>query len=144
MTAKLWTTNGSDRWKGSKREGFDFTNLETKDVVTCDCVSEIVGKKFTPVTMPEIKKSKKPAEKSKVAKSSKTGKKSKYKGVTGSNTPGKYRVHFYDRVTRKVIGLGTFNNELLAAAAYQERAGEYQEAKKLRNEYQEGDPAPTE
>lgn len=145
MQAEFWTTSGSDIWRVKERRVFDFKNLETGEVVTSDNVTEIMEKKFQPVTMPQIKKRKASTRQStKASKSSGPGRraKSKYKGVSDSKTPGKFRVQFYDKELKKNIGLGTFDSELLAAAAYQERAGNKKEAKRLRNEYEEGDCRP--
>jgi len=105
---------------------------------------DIIDTGFMPVAMPNIKKPKvkKVKPSTKLSKSSRRGPraKSKYKGVSPAKTPGKFRVQFWDKVTNTNIGLGTFDSELLAAAAYEERAGNHKEAKRLRNEYQEGDP----
>jgi len=65
---------------------------------------------------------------------------SKYKGVSPSKTPGKFRVQFWDG--KKNIYLGSFDSELLAAAKYQDHIGNHKEAKRLRNEYEEGDRRP--
>lgn len=141
MTAQYWTTDGSDIWRLNERRIFNFENLDTKEVVSCECVADITDKNFTPVVMPDVKSTKTPKVK-KTARSSRRGPraKSNYKGVSPSKTPGKFRVQFYDKKNKKNIGLGTFNSELLAAAAYQERAGNFKDARRLRNEHEEGDP----
>jgi len=51
MTAEFWTTNGGDIWRMKERRVFDFTNMDTDEVVTCD----VIDARFLPVTMPQIK-----------------------------------------------------------------------------------------
>ncbi|MBA7684881.1 hypothetical protein ES703_93294 [subsurface metagenome] len=151
MTAQYWTTNGSDIWRLKERRIFDFKNLDTGEVVTCDGMHDVMDAKFQPVVMPEIKqqtlKVKKQdvkKKKGKIAKSSRRGprSKSKHKGVSLSKTPGKFQVQFWDKKKKTSVKLGTFNSELLAAAAYQDQIGNKKEAKRLRNEYEEGDRRP--
>lgn len=147
MTAKFWTKNGEDMWKLKERRVFDFTNLETSEVVSCD-LADVLSAPFVPVMMPKVKPQTNKALKKKKAKSSprrkesSTRKKSKYKGVSPSKTPGKFRGQFWDKKNNRNVGLGTFDSELLAAAAYQEAAGNKKEAIRLRNEYEEGDRSP--
>lgn len=62
---------------------------------------------------------------------------SQFKGVKKSKKPYKdgrdrFEVNFYDRHTQKVKYLGSFDNEYLAAAKYQEHAGNEAEAQRLR------------
>lgn len=139
MTAQYWTTTGYDIWEMKERIVYDLTNLTTDEVVTCDSIDA----KFKAVIMPKIKRpqvSTAPtSKKKKVARSSSTSKKSKHKGVTLSKTPGKFRVQFWDKKKNKNIYLGTFDSELMAAATYQEHIGNKKEARRLRNEYEEGD-----
>jgi len=145
MTAKYWTTNGEDIWMMTERRVFDFKNLETGDVVTCGNSREVMDANLVPMTMPKVK----PADKKRAEK--KRGGclpapikalKSIYKGVTHSRTPGKWRAQFWDKKKNKNIYLGTFDSELLAAAAVEEHKGNKKEAIRLLNEHQEGDPAP--
>ncbi len=142
MTAKYWTKDGEVMCRLSVRTVFDFTNLDTNEVVTLDNMHDIIDAKFLPVVMPNFKRTKVKKKTLKAVKSSRRGPraKSKYKGVSPSKTPGKFRVQFFDKKNKKNIGLGTFDSELLAAAAYQERAGNHKEARRLQNEYEEGDP----
>lgn len=63
---------------------------------------------------------------------------SQYKGVKKSKKPyadgrDRFEVSFYNKQTQKLKYLGSFDNELLAAATYQERAGNKDEAKRLRS-----------
>ena len=58
MVAQYWTITGSDIWELEERRVFDFKNLNTGEVVTCDNVTEVKGEKFLPVTMPKVKKQK--------------------------------------------------------------------------------------
>jgi len=164
IKAKYWTTNGEDIWGVKERRVFEFKNLESGKVVTCDCVTDIKDNGFTPVTMPKVKvkkvkdkkvKDKKAKDKNAKAENAKVKKgsiekaekisrrprtKSKYKGVSLSKTSGKFRVQFWDG--KKNIYLGSFDSELLAAAKYQDHIGNHKEAKRLRNEYEEGDRRP--
>lgn len=61
---------------------------------------------------------------------------SKFKGVTKARPKkdgtGKYLASFWDGTKQKNICLGTFDNELLAAAAVAEHKGDKDEAKRLR------------
>ena len=75
--------------------------------------------------------------KNKPANSVCKGKKSKYKGVRVNKTPyadgrTRYEAQHYDPATKKVKFLGCFDDELLAAAAFQEDAGNKDEAARLR------------
>ena len=164
IKAKYWTTNGKDIWGVKERRVFEFKNLETGKAVTCDCVIDVMDNGFLPVTMPKVKAKKVKDKKVKVkkakAKNAKAKKvkvkkrsiekaekisrrprtRSKYKGVSPSKTPGKFRVQFWDG--KKNIYLGSFDSELLAAAKYQDHIGNHKEAKRLRNEYEEGDRRP--
>jgi len=152
MTAQYWTITGYDMWMLNKREVFDFKNLTTDEVITCGSATEVNDQKFLPVTMPKVKKTKtkvkkhavkKTTKKPKAEKSSRRGPRarSKYKGVSPSKTAGKFRAAFWDKEKGNVY-LGTFNSELLAAAAYEEHIGNKKEAKRLRNEYEEGNCRP--
>ena len=91
--------------------------------------------------MPKIKKPRrtKPKEE-KVETAKRRGPRAKYKGVSASKTLGKFRANFWDKGKNRNIYIGTFDSELLAAAAYQEHIGNHEEAKRLTNEHQEGDP----
>jgi len=76
--------------------------------------------------------------KNKPANSVRKGKKSKYKGVRVNKTPyadgrTRYEAQHYDPATKKVKFLGCFDDELLAAAAFQEAAGNKDEAARLRS-----------
>lgn len=144
MTAKFWTKNGSDIWRLTERRVFEFKNLETSEVETCDCASSVIMAKFLPVEMPKkttrrkrSPKPAKPAEK-KTASAGKT--KSKYKGVRPSGS--KFTAQYWDTKTKQLKHLGTFDGELQAAAAVQEAIGNKKEARRLRNEYEEGDCRP--
>ena len=141
MTAKYWTKTGADIWSVAERRVFDFKNLETDEVVSCDCVADVMSHGLVPVIMPKVK-NQKTSKKLKVEKSSRRGPraKSNYKGVSPAKTPGKFRAHFWDKGKNKNIYIGTYDSELLAAAAYAEHIGNYEKAKRLLNEYQEGDP----
>ena len=150
MTAQYWTITGYDMWRLNKREVFDFKNLNTDEVVTCSNATEVNDQKFLPVTMPKVKgtkvkkqKVKKATKKLKAEKSSRRGPRarSKYKGVSPAKTAGKFRASFWDKEKGNVY-LGTFNSELLAAAAYEEHIGNKKEAQRLRNEYEEGNCRP--
>lgn len=141
MTAKYWTKDGEVMCKLNVRTMYDFTNLDTGEVVTLDNMHDIIDTGFMPVPMPNIKKRKVKKEKVEKPKSSRRGPKAKsnHKGV--STLPnGKWRAQIFDKKNKKNIGLGTFDSELLAAAAYQEGAGNIEEARRLRNEHAEGDP----
>lgn len=151
MTAQYWTITGFDMWRLDERNVFDFKNLNTGEVVTCTCVTEAKEHKFLPVTMPKVKgtkvkkqKVKKATKKPKAEKSLRRGPRalSKYKGVSPDKTPGKFRVQYWDSKKKRNIYLGTFDGELLAAAAYEEHIGNHKEARRLRNEYQEGNCQP--
>lgn len=149
MTAQYWTITGHDMWRMDKREVFDFKNLQTDEIVTIRTVTEVKEKGLLPVTMPQIKPRTPKVKKKKIktmksTKSSRRGPRSlsNYKGVSPSKTKGKFRVQFYDKKKKTNIGLGTFPSELLAAEAYQEHIGNHKEAKRLRNEYQEGNGQP--
>lgn len=150
MTAKFWTKTGEDIWTLEEKRVFDFKNLETGETVTCEGTTNVLLSDFVPVIMPKAKKktppapsTKRSAEKPTSAKkktASRRGAKSKYKGVSPSRTSGKFRAQFCDK--KKIKHLGTFESELLAAAAVQEALGNHEEAKRLRNEYEEGDRRP--
>jgi len=65
-------------------------------------------------------------------------KSSQFKGVKKSKKPyadGRdcYEANYYNAETKKAEFLGCFDNEYLAAATYQERAGNKEEAQRLRN-----------
>ena len=141
MTAKYWTTTGEDMWVLKERRVFDFTNTETGEVVSLDNVTEVKDKKFLPWIRPEIKttKVKTPKVKKKRHSKTKSYKKSKYKGVTPQPS-GKFRAHYWDAAKGKVIGLGTFESELQAAAAVEEALGNTKEAMRLLKESREGGP----
>ena len=154
MKALFWTTDGIDIWRVTERRVFEFKNLDTDEVVRCEDATGVIDAKFVPVKMPKI--GPRPAghitdagEKAGPAAETKTAetkevkaarKKSKYKGVSPAHTAGKFRVKYWDGVTN--IGLGTFDSELLAAAAYQDHIGNTKEAVRLREEYAEGDRMP--
>lgn len=139
MTADYWTITGFDIWRMDERPVFDLKNLNTGQVVTCSNITEVKEQKFVPVPMPKIKTTKRKITNQKV-KTTKSRGKPKYKGV--SKSKDKFRAQFWDKVLNKVVHLGTFDSELLAAAAYQEHIGNIKEAKRLRNEYEEGDCRP--
>jgi len=156
MNAQYWTTDGIDMWRLKERRVFDFENLDTKEVVSCDVVSEVMDRKFTPVIMPVVKKQKSKKAKSSLPrgqkvknvkvkeKAAKTSRRrpgtSKHKGVRVSGK--KFTAQWWDGKNKKVRHLGTFDSELLAAAAVQEEHGNHNEARRLRNEYEEGDRRP--
>lgn len=138
MTALYWTKTGKDIWKLSEEKFFVLKNMETQEYTVAQNISEL--SEFEPVNMPVINK---PAQKKKrtpqkAAKADR--KKSKYKGV--SRIGKKWRAQIHDKIKNKNIHLGVFVSELLAAAAYQEYIGNTKEAKRLRNEYEEGDRMP--
>lgn len=54
MTAEFWTTNGSDIWRMKERKVFDFTNMDTDEVVICNVI-DVIDARFLPITMPEVK-----------------------------------------------------------------------------------------
>ena len=134
MAAKFYTKNGDDIWRLKERIVYDFKNLETGQVVTCQTMKETLC--FEPVIMtkPKSRAAKRKTERKKRA----VGKvKSRYKGV--SKVGKKWRTQVYDKILQRNIHLGTFEAELLAAAAYQDCIGNEKEARRLRNEYEEGD-----
>ena len=133
MTAQYWTITGYDMWRLDKREVFDFRNLNTGEVVTCSSVTEVTNNNFLPVTMP-----KQPGKTPKAPKS--TGNKSNYKGVKVVGK--KFSAQLWDKKNKKHKYLGMFESELLAAAAVQEENGDKKEARRLRNEYEEGNGRP--
>lgn len=137
MTAKYWTKTGKDMWVLSERTVFEFKNIETGEVVTCD----VSDTKFVPVIMPEVK-AKTPKVKKKTAKTVKSiGKSgSKYKGVRRDGK--KFSGSYWDGKNKKAKYLGMFDSELQAAAAVQAALGNYKEAKRLLNEYEEGNGGP--
>jgi len=63
---------------------------------------------------------------------------SEYAGVVRAAS-GRFYASYWSRASNKQISLGTFEYELLAAAAVQEAKGNHKEAMRLRNEHQEGD-----
>lgn len=67
--------------------------------------------------------------------------KSNYKGVRGYRN-GKWHATYYDKIKKKNVYIGLFDSELLAAAAVAEKRGDPKEARRLRNEYEEGDCMP--
>lgn len=138
MTAKYWTRTGEDIWSVTERRVFDFKNLETGEVISCQSVTEVTGHGLVPVTMPAIKT--KPKEKSQSP--ARRGPKTKYKGVSPAKKAGKWRVCFWDKETNRSKYIGTFNSELQAAAAYEDHIGNHKEAQRLLNEYQEGNCGP--
>lgn len=74
----------------------------------------------------------KPAAKIKYIKSG------RFNGVR--RTPsGKWEAKYYDPEKKQSIYIGTFADELLAAAAIQKKHGNYGAAHKIMEEYQEGD-----
>lgn len=81
-----------------------------------------------------------PAKIKRAGKAKKRKGKSNYKGV--SRLGKKWRAQVYDKVLGKSVHLGSYDSELLAAAAYQEHIGNKKEAKRLRNEYKEGNCMP--
>ena len=141
MTAQYWTITGYDIWRLNKREVFDFKNLNTGELVTCRDLTDVMEQKFLPVKMPEPKETKSKKQTVKKPKD-KTAAKSEFKGVSASGTPGKWRAMAWDKKQKKLIHLGTFDSELLAAAAYQDYSGNKKEAMRLRNEYEEGNCRP--
>ena len=141
MTAQYWTITGYDIWRLEKREVFEFKNLNTGEKFRCDNVTEVKDAKLLPVTMPkprpaEPKVIDPPPEKPTEEKPAK--KKSKYKGVV-CYPNGKFYAQYWSSAARKIISLGTFDYELLAAAAVLEAKGDKEGARRLRNEYEEGD-----
>jgi hypothetical protein len=141
MTAKYWTKDGEVMCRLSVRTVFEFKNLDTDEVLTLDNMHDVIDAGFLPVTMPKVKKAKKQtkANKETTAKTSKRVKTSKYKGVSFEKKTGKWKASYWDG--NKPVYLGTFDYELLAAAAYQEKIGDPKEAKRLWNEHEEGYPA---
>jgi len=134
MKAKYWTITGEDIWIVNERRVFEFKNLITGEVESYQSVTEITRRGLVPVTMPVIK----PKEKEQMPARRDT----KYKGVSRAITHGKWRVQFWDKENNKNIHIGTFSSELSAAAAYQEYIGCHKEARRLLNEYEEGDCGP--
>ncbi len=134
---KFFTKTGDDIWK---IEGVSVVlrNMETGRTVTV----EKGDKEYFPIFMPVIEKpeAKTKNKKTKIAKARK-GNKSKYKGVKQAAS-GKFRAQYWDNKKKKVTGLGTFDDELLAAAAVQKALGNYGAAHRLMEEYQEGDGTP--
>jgi len=63
---------------------------------------------------------------------------SEYAGVVRADS-GRFYASYWSRAANKQVSLGTFEYELLAAAAVQEARGNHKEAMRLRNEHQEGD-----
>lgn len=145
MTVKYWT-NGSGIFR--LVQVLEFTNLETGEVTRRDSFNEAT--EFIPIDLPKPKKAKgkktqKVKKVPKIPKAAKTSRrgpkaKSKYKGVKAQGK--KFAGQCWDKVSKKVRHLGMFESELLAAAAVQEKLGNYGEARRLRNEYEEGDPTP--
>lgn len=150
MTAQYWTITGYDMWRLEEKTVCDLTNMVTGEVVRCE---NIIDAKFKAVIMPKIKsrtvkstkqkaqkeKAKKPKTvKALSGKAPKSG--SKYKGVKAEGK--KFSAQCWDGKNKKLKYLGMFESELLAAAVVQEELGNYGEAKRLRNEYQEGNCRP--
>lgn len=146
MPAQYWTITGYDMWrmekKEEKREVFEFKNLNTGEKLKCSSVTEVKDAKLLPVKMPEpgpaepkVTQKKKTTEEKPTKK--KTQKKSKYKGVRLEGR--KFSGTYWDGSQRKLIYLGMFDYELLAAAAVLEAKGDKEGAKRLRNEHEEGD-----
>ena len=141
MKAKYWTITGEDIWTVNELRVFEFKNLITGKVESYQSVTEITRRGLVPVTMPVIK----PKEKDQTpARSARSGPKSKYKGVSKAIKSGKFRAQFWDKEKNKNKYLGTFDSELEAAAAYQEHIGCHKEARRMLNEYQEGNCGPEE
>lgn len=146
MIAQYWTITGYDMWRLDEKTVFDLKNLNTGEVVTYNSITDVKEQKFLPVTMPKPKTRRSKAKVTKKRTKTKTKKgaekaprgKSKYKGVSPLKTPGKFRAMIWDAKTKKVKHLGTFESELLAAAAVQEFLGNKKESRRLRNEYEEG------
>ena len=82
----------------------------------------------------KIKKSSKMLSDSNVRK----GKKSKYKGVSPmkplKSGKIKYQAFCWDGKKKKCVTIGTYDTELMAAAAYQDHVGNKAEARKLRDQ----------
>ena len=149
MTAKYWTKDGEVMCRLSVRNVFDFTNLDTGEVVTLDNMHDIIDTGFLPVIMPKVKTKKTPKVKKKkapkapkAAKKSKHGPraKSKYKGVRREGK--RYYASYWDGANKKAVHLGSYISELLATAAVQEALNNVKEARRLRNEYEEGNGRP--
>ena len=145
MTAKYWTKTGEDMWVMTERTVFDFRNSETGDVETLHHMPAIKDAGFLPVKviMPTVKQNKTPKVKKKTAKkaekSLRRGPKSKYKGVKAQGK--KFMAQCWDKKNKKLKYLGMFESELIAAATVQEAKGNSREARRLRNEHEEGDMA---
>ncbi len=58
MTAKYWTKDGEVICKLITKTVFEFTNLDTDEVVTLDNMHDIIDTGFLPVPMPKVKKKK--------------------------------------------------------------------------------------
>jgi len=143
---QYWSMTGHDIWQ-LNNPVCELKNLITGEVMQLNVSIPV---RFKPVIMPKIKKEqKKTAKKKKERKKSvektkkdkgptvkKRRKSSKYRGVT-SASKGKFRVQYWDPVLGKNVGLGTFDSELLAAAAYQKRKGNHKEATRLLDKYHE-------
>jgi len=152
MTALYWTITGFDIWRLDEVTTIKLKNLNTGEELKCETITDVREQKFHPVTMPKVNKKKAAAPKKEKAGKAKSAKKrkykiaesdkkkSKYKGVrrTGKKFSGQY----WDGKKKRLIHLGTFEAELLAASAVQEALGNKAEAKRLRNEYEEGDRSP--
>jgi len=149
MKALYWTTNGIDMWRVAERRVFEFKNLDTGKVVRCGGAAGVIDAKFVPVTMPDIRRrpagpetkaKTEGAEKNTAGTGKASRKKSNYKGVRCEGR--KYSGQYWDKKEHKLKYLGMFEDELLAAAAVQEAAGNKKEAMRLREEYAEGDGLP--
>ena len=151
----FFTHDGSDIWKNCQVRTVRqvlLKNLDTGD----ECIALVGDDAFTAVKMPDIKapntpKPEKPdtkpeqpvnnarkSHKSKSTSKKKTSKRntSQYKGVERlkPNKSGqvKFKVSWWDGKTKKNIYLGTYDSELIAAAAYQDYIGNEAEAAELR------------
>jgi hypothetical protein len=153
MTAQFWTRTGKEVFVLEEIMTYRLKNYVTGETILLENTSEISEKKFLPMIVANIKtgrKKKRPVQtgkkKIKKPKDSATKKsiinrtKNKYKGVRTFG-PGKFGAQYYDKDKKKVIHIGTFKDELLAAAAVQQKLGNLEEARRLLKEYKKDDRA---
>ena len=129
---KFFTTDGTDIWY--VRSVKTMTAIRMENTSTGELEDVIAGddSRFEPCRVVIDK----PAVERRGSKKSGSKSKSKYKGVcpTRPMKDGtfKWRVQFWDSKKNKLIGLGQFENEELAAAAYADYKGDKAEAQRLR------------
>jgi hypothetical protein len=144
MTAQFWTRTGKEVFVLEEIMTYRLKNYVTGETILLENTLEISEKKFLPMMVANIKTGRKKKRsvqtgKKKIKKLNNSTK-NKYKGVRTFG-PGKFGAQYYDKDKKKVIHIGTFKDELLAAAAVQQKLGNLEEARRLLKEYKKDDRA---